>query len=1179
MASGMGATDVGAIRATLTLNVGNFKQGMDNAKKQMREVDASAKTTTRSLEGIAGALVSLGASKALVGLARTVKSLTDEAQAASMAVKGLAEVSKALNVNIEQSTGLAQELANKGFMTLAEASSAVKTLLSSGLGLEETRKLIYATADAAAYNREAHLSWGEAIVQVTRGIKSGNSELTDAAGITTNLSVMYDRYAKSIGTTADKLTDAQKVQAAYSEIMKESTLYAGNADTALQGYAGTQAVFNQTITVARQELGEAYLPAIQKLMETLTPIIADVTTWISANKEMTVGLTAAAAAFLAVAAAVGTLSAALSVLQVSLGPVGWAIAGITAVAGAVTAYVVASDAASESTLKWAKNQDVLNAKLAQDATKRSAEDIRGLRGDIDTLNGILEKRNKLMDEYNALERKAQSGQGSIENTHRALDLADGIKEVDASLRKMDFKNADEASKALQRMNQAYEDSIPARVQVEKSTITELAQRVQQTNGTEALRKKYEELSRVEKLNDAQKAELASTVKQLAQQYPDVIAQMDEEGRYIITNTDLLDAQIRTEREIVRTKAELRKQDLQDLQKTTKAKIQAATAEITALKAVLEATTTKKSVIDAPTFDESKVNPLLTGKAREYAIAEGKRLNDEAQRQIKAETEKSNELQASLIELSRMIKDIDSNTWDDYLPKTGGGGGGTGTEGGPKKTGKTAAEIAAELRRDLFAQDLATMRYNAAMYDQSADDQIAAIEEIRQKHAQYLAENIEDERSLALQVKALNATKTEDAAKAAKAAYEYSAEWIEMEERRLREKGSSEAEVAQMQLDAWTRVKARYDSDSDEYRAADKALYTARMTLIKEAEAVARKADESREQSAKEAKDAALDAIDEQKRAELKALDERKQAVKDYYDAQLKALDQSERVRDRSKIEAEAEKYRLATSEAGQKHYAELLEELRKMDVEDQKTALQDARDSELDALDKRKDDIESWYSDIKASIENFGGDISQIYAATEDSRFQAFVTTNARIKAEMERFKSEMSTLNNVSSSSGSGQSSYEASILRQMKANANAWWTADDAGKRRLEAESQALGASIGATNYGGTWYRGGVPLFHSGGIAGVSSFRSGSGLASDELRAILRQGEVTLTPAQIQSVVSGIGGKGSGGTTVHIEKVIEMNGATFEDSADWSGFERNAGDETAAILRKMAAGQEVGV
>ncbi|MFM9327960.1 hypothetical protein [Paenibacillus mesotrionivorans] len=1161
----MGATDVGAIRAKLTLDTGNFKSGMDNAKKQMREVDAGAKTTARSIEGIAGALVSLGASKALVGLVRTVKSLTDEAQAASMAVNGLAEVSKALNVNIEQSTGLAQELANKGFMTLAEASSSVKTLLSSGLGLDETRKLIYATADAAAYNREQHLSWGEAIVQVTRGIKSGNSELTDAAGITTNLSVFQDRYAKSIGTTADKLTEAQKVQAAYSGIMQESALYAGNADTALQGFAGTQAVFNQTLQTAKVELGEAYLPIVEKFLETLTPIIVDVTKWASANKEMVAGLTAAAGAILAVTAAVGALKTALALLEVSLGPVGWVIAGVTAAAGAITAYRAASDAASDSALKWAKNQDVLNAKLAQDPTKRSADDVKGLQGDIEALNKIMEQRNKLMDEYSALERKAQSGQGSMENTNKMFELADGIKEVDASLRKMDFKNADEASKALQRMNQAYEDSIPARVQVEKSTISEIAQRVQQTNGTEALRKKYEELSKVEKLNDAQKAELASTVKQLAKEYPDIIAKMDEEGRYIITNTDLLNAQINTEREIIRTKAELRKQDLQDLQKATKAKIQAATAEITALKAVLEATTTKKSVIDAPAFDESKVNPLLTGTAREYAVAEGKRLNEEAQRQIKSEREKSNELQASLIELSRMVKDIDANKWDDYLPKTGVSGATSSGGDAAKKSGKTAAEIAAEMRRDLFAQDMATARYNAQMYDQTADEQIAAIERIREAHAQYLSENVEDERSLQLQIKALNETKVDDAEKAAKAQYSYSSEWIAMEERRLREKGATETEVAQMALDAWTRVKAQYIEGSDEYKSADKEQYTARMALIKEAERAAKDADESAEKRRDKAQKATLDAIDEQKKAELSAIEAQKKARKDYYDAQIKALDSVERQRDRSEIQAEADKYRLATSEQGQKHYAELIEQLRKMDVEDQKTALANARDAEVDTLDRRKDDIESWYDEIKASIESFSGDVSSIYAATEDSRFSAFVTTNARIKAEMERFTAEMSAMNNVATP----QSSYEASILRQMKSNANAWWTASDSGRKQIEAESQALGASIGASYNNGSWYKNGVPLFHTGGIAGGMSFASGSALASDELRAILRAGEVTLTPEQVKSVVESVSGGGKR-EAANIGNVVHIENATFDSAEDFAAFERNAGQAALDILRK---------
>ncbi|MGV2806242.1 hypothetical protein GNF85_22085, partial [Clostridium perfringens] len=136
-----------------------------------------------------------------------------------------------------------------------------------------------ATADAAVYNRQAHLKWDEAIKQVAEGVKAGNSNLTDAAGITTNLSVMYERYAKTIGKKAAKLTEAQKIQAAYNGIMAESAMFAGNAASAMTGYTGTQATFNQTIEMARVELGDAFLPVLGEIMQRITPMIKDFVEW------------------------------------------------------------------------------------------------------------------------------------------------------------------------------------------------------------------------------------------------------------------------------------------------------------------------------------------------------------------------------------------------------------------------------------------------------------------------------------------------------------------------------------------------------------------------------------------------------------------------------------------------------------------------------------------------------------------------------------------------------------------------------------------------------------------------------------------------------------------------------------------------------------------------------------
>lgn len=183
---------------------------IEKIEREMKDAASETANTKRSIDGLASGLAALGAGAATAKLASTFKSLADEAQRLAMSYQGLSEVSKALNVDTEESIGLAEGLSDRWGISRTALADTVKTYLTAGLTLEQTKDIITATADAAVYNREAHLSWDEAIRQVAQGIKMGNSELTDAAGITTNLSVMYDRYAKTIGTTAAKLTEAQK---------------------------------------------------------------------------------------------------------------------------------------------------------------------------------------------------------------------------------------------------------------------------------------------------------------------------------------------------------------------------------------------------------------------------------------------------------------------------------------------------------------------------------------------------------------------------------------------------------------------------------------------------------------------------------------------------------------------------------------------------------------------------------------------------------------------------------------------------------------------------------------------------------------------------------------------------------------------------------------------------------
>ncbi|GIQ63721.1 hypothetical protein PACILC2_22890 [Paenibacillus cisolokensis] len=278
------------------------------------------------------------------------------------------------------------------------------------------------------------------------------------------------------------------------------------------------------------------------------------------------------------------------------------------------------------------------------------------------------------------------------------------------------------------------------------------------------------------------------------------------------------------------------------------------------------------------------------------------------------------------------------------------------------------------------------------------------------------------------------------------------------------------------------------------------------------------------------------------------------------------------MRERQKLEEEAQKYRYATSQRGQEQYLELMERIRQMDIEDQKRNLAKERDEKLDALDRQKNDIETWYNDIRETIEAFSGDFISIYKLTEDERFNAFVTTNEKIKAELERFKAEYAAIYGISPAAG--QSNQNASIIAQMQANSAAWKSASAAERARLEAENQRLGASLGATldRKTGRWMLGGLPLYHTGGRVGEFNFRTGDRLMPDEIAAILRRDEYVFTPQQLESL---IGAKTGGpSVNVHIEKVMEVNDATFEDGIDLRALGRDAGDTAAAVIRTQFTG-----
>ncbi|MDD2098930.1 hypothetical protein [Pseudomonas putida] len=222
---------------------------------------------------IKGDLLALGASMAAVFSAVAIKDFVSDSKAALLeqqsAYRGLEAVANHAGVGIGRAMDEAQKLSADGLISVSDAAKSLQNLLSRGYNVDQAVLVISRLKDAAAFNRQANLGMSEAIVGATEGLKNENSALVDNAGVTKNVAKMWEEYAKSIGTTRDKLSDSQKIQAEYTGILKETEAQVGNATKASQGLTGSQAELDTKSNELKVTLGTILEPAFISLNKRL----------------------------------------------------------------------------------------------------------------------------------------------------------------------------------------------------------------------------------------------------------------------------------------------------------------------------------------------------------------------------------------------------------------------------------------------------------------------------------------------------------------------------------------------------------------------------------------------------------------------------------------------------------------------------------------------------------------------------------------------------------------------------------------------------------------------------------------------------------------------------------------------------------------------------------------------
>lgn len=200
-------------------------------KAEIRAREAAARAEARASSGSSFSLAglgreALGAAGIGVGVAGVVQVGRSTFELAKMSAQ--AEVtadtfnSLARRVNLSGDEILASmRKVSRGTISDANLIMGANRALGNGVA-DSTEKMNQLLEISRAVGRAYGVEMEEAFSRIVRGISKLEPELLDEIGITVRLDQVFRAYAASIGTTTDRLTEAQRRTALFNEIAKQT---------------------------------------------------------------------------------------------------------------------------------------------------------------------------------------------------------------------------------------------------------------------------------------------------------------------------------------------------------------------------------------------------------------------------------------------------------------------------------------------------------------------------------------------------------------------------------------------------------------------------------------------------------------------------------------------------------------------------------------------------------------------------------------------------------------------------------------------------------------------------------------------------------------------------------------------------------------------------------------------
>ncbi|PCK72150.1 hypothetical protein PL1_2033 [Paenibacillus larvae subsp. larvae B-3650] len=232
-------------------------------------------------------------------------------------------------------------------------------------------------------------SMPELVAEIEKGTKGMTEQQRSAA-----LSILfgaeaYKHWAILLDTGSGKLKDMTK------NLQNCDGTAEQMSKTMIDNLYGSIEIFKSGVSEVAIKLGNHFIPSIRKGVDALTKFVEGLGK-IDPNKvEIFVKVAGTAVGILAVAGAVTKLAGAFRALVLGMGPIGWVIAGVSALGAAFVGYKTASEQAAKV--------DLTHAKELQDKAKT----VRDLTTEYDSMRNLINLTNPELMLYRDLMRDAQ----------------------------------------------------------------------------------------------------------------------------------------------------------------------------------------------------------------------------------------------------------------------------------------------------------------------------------------------------------------------------------------------------------------------------------------------------------------------------------------------------------------------------------------------------------------------------------------------------------------------------------------------------------------------------------------------------------------------------------------------------------------------------------------------------